>query len=79
MQTRKELDTKKRLNPKKTVFRLGPSVAEESKDYVLWLNRYKQTKAEYDRWMYTTLVPGGILLFLSGIIKTNGFLKFYPG
>ena len=79
MQTRKELDTQKRLKPKKRVFRLGPSVAEESKDYVLWLNRYKQTKAEYDRWMYTTAGAGGAtLLFLSGIIKTNGILEVLP-
>ena len=79
MQTRKELDTQKRLKPKKRVFRLGPSVAEESKDYVLWLNRYKQTKAEHDRWMYTTAGAGAAtLLFLSGIIKTSGILEVLP-
>ena len=79
MQTRKELDTQKRLQPKKRVFRLGPSVAEESKDYVLWLNRYNQTKAEHDRWMYTTAGAGAAtLLFLSGIIKTSGILEVLP-
>jgi len=79
MQTRKELDTQKRLKPKKRVFRLGPSVAEESKDYVLWLNRYNQTKAEHDRWMYTTAGAGAAtILFLSGIIKTSGILEVLP-
>ena len=79
MQTRKELDTQKRLQPKKRVFRLGPSVAAESKDYVLWLNRYNQTKAEHDRWMYTTAGAGGAtLLFLSGIIETSGILELVP-
>jgi len=79
MQTRKELDTQKRLQPKKRVFRLGPSVAEESKDYVLWLNRYKQTKAEHNRWMYASFGAGGAtLLFLSGIIETNGILEVLP-
>ena len=79
MQTRKELDTQKRLQPKKRVFRLGPSVAEESKDYVLWLNRYNLTKAEHDRWMYTTAGAGAAtLLFLSGIIETSGILEVLP-
>ena len=79
MQTRKELDTQKRLQPKKQVFRLGPSVAEESKDYVLWLNRYNQTKAEHNRWMYTSAGAGGAtILFLSGFIETSGFLEVLP-
>ena len=79
MQTRKELDTQKRLQPKKRFFRLGPSVAEESKDYVLWLNRYNQTKREHDRWLYTTVGAGGAtLLFLSGIIETSGILEMLP-
>ena len=79
METRKELDTQKRLQPKKRVFRLGPSVAEESKDYVLWLNRYNQTKAEHDRWMYTTAGAGAAtLLLLSGIIETSGILELLP-
>ena len=72
MQTRKELDTQKRLQPKKRIFRLGPSVAEGSKDYVLWLNRYNQTKADHNRWMYTTAGAGAAtLLFLSGIITVS--------
>jgi len=79
MQTRKELDTQKRMQPKKRIFRLGPSVAAESKDYVLWLNRYNQTKAEHDRWMYTAAGTGGAtLLFLSGIIETTGILEVLP-
>jgi len=79
MQTRKELDTQKRLQPKKQSFSLGPAVAEESKDYVLWLNSYKQTKAEHDRWMYTTVGAGGAtLLFISGIFDTSGILEVLP-
>ncbi len=79
MQTRKELDTQKKLQPKKQFFNLGPAVAEESKDYVLWLNRYNQTKAEHDRWMYTTVGAGGAtLLFISGILETSGILEALP-
>lgn len=79
MQTRKELDTQKRLKPKKRVVQLGPSVAKESKDYVHWLNRFKQTKAQHDRWMYTSAGAGAAtLLFLSGTIKTTGILSVLP-
>ena len=79
MQTRKELDTQKKLQPKKRVFKLGPSVAKESKDYVLWLNRYNKTKAENDRWMYTTAGAGAAtLLFISGIFETSGMLEVLP-
>jgi hypothetical protein len=79
MQTRKELDTQKRIKPKKRVVQLGPSVAKETKDYVTWLNRFKHTKAQHDRWIYTSAGAGAAtLFFLSGIIKTTGILSVLP-
>ena len=55
-QTRKELDTQKRLKPKKNVIRLEPKervirlepkVGKVSTDYSQWSNRYQQTKAQH--------------------------------
>ena len=78
-QVRKELDTQKRLKPKKQVIRLGPTVTKESSDFSNWSNSFKRTKSLHDRWLYTTVGAGSItLLFLSGSIKINGLLSVLP-
>ncbi len=87
-QTRKELDTQKRLKPKKHVIRLEPKehvirlepkVGKVSTDYSQWSNRYQQTKAQHDRWLYSTAGAGGAtILFLSGVIQMSGVLSVLP-
>ena len=78
-QTRKELDTQKRLKPKKRVIHLGPTVTKESSDFSNWANRFKRTKSLHDRWLYTTAGTGAAtLFFLSGSIKMSGFLSVLP-
>ena len=78
-QTRKELDTQKRLQPKKRIISLEPKVGKVSIYYSKWLYRYKQTKVENDRWlMYTAGAGGATILFLSGVIQMNGVLSVLP-
>ena len=78
-QTRKELDTQKRLKPKQRVIRKVPSIGKESSDYENWSKRFRQTKVEHDRWLYTTAGAGGAtILFLSGSIKLSGILSVLP-
>ena len=78
-QTRKELDTQKRLKPKQRVIRKVPSIGKESSDYANWSKRFRQTKVEHDRWLYTTAGAGGAtILFLSGSIKLSGILSVLP-
>ncbi|MBT3214320.1 MAG: hypothetical protein HN351_06720 [Deltaproteobacteria bacterium] len=78
-QTRKELDTQKRLKPKKRVIRLEPKVGKVSTDYSQWSYRYQQTKAQHDRWLFSTAGAGGAtILFLSGVIQMSGVLSVLP-
>ena len=78
-QTRKELDTQKRLKPKKRIIHLKKSIGKQSFEYEKWSKRYKKTKVLHDRWLYTTLGTGGAtIFFLSGIIKTSGILEVLP-
>jgi hypothetical protein len=78
-QTRKELDTQKRLKPKKRVIRLRQPAGKESSDYALWSNRFRQSKILHDRWLYTTAGAGGAtILFLSGMIKLSGVMSAIP-
>ena len=78
-QTRKELDTQKKLKPKKRIIHLGPTVTKESSDFSNWANRFKRTKSMHDRWLYTTVGTGAAtLFFLSGSIKISGFLSVLP-
>jgi len=78
-QTRKELDTQKRLKPKNRVILLEPKVGKVSTDYSKWSLRYRQTKVLHDRWLFSTAGAGGAtILFLSGIIKMSGALNVLP-
>ena len=78
-QTRKELDTQKRLKPKKRVIRLEQKVGKVSTDYSKWSYGYRQTKEEHDRWLISTAGAGGAtILFLSGVIELNGALSVLP-
>ncbi|MEC9068881.1 MAG: hypothetical protein VYC02_02375, partial [SAR324 cluster bacterium] len=78
-QTRKELDTQKRLRPKKRAILLDPKVGKVSTDYSKWSLRYRQTKEQHDRWLFSTAGAGGAtILFLSGIIKMSGALNVLP-
>ncbi len=78
-QARKELDTQKRLRPKKRILRLGPPAAKDNSGYSNWSVRYKTTKAQHDRWMYTSAgVGAATLFFISGSIKLSGFLSVLP-
>ena len=78
-QTRKELDTQKRLKPKNRVIRLGPTVTKGSTDFSNWSKRFNLTKLEHDRWLYTTAGAGAAtILFLSGTLNISGFLNILP-
>ena len=78
-QTRKELDTQKRLKPKKRIIRLEQKVGKESINYSKWSYRYRQAKLENDRWLiYTASVGGATILFLSGVFQMNGVLSVLP-
>ena len=78
-QTRKELDTQKRLKPKKRVIRLEQKVGKVNTDYSKWSYGYRQTKEEHDRWLISTAGAGGAtILFLSGVIQLNGTLSVLP-
>ena len=77
-QTRKELDTQKKLKPKKQVIRLGPTITKGS-IFSNWSKLYNLTKSEHDRWLYTTAGAGAAtILFLSGTFNISGFLNILP-
>ena len=78
-QTRKDLDTKKRLKPKKRTIRLEAKVGKVSTGYSKWSYRYRQAKVQHDRWLFSTAGAGGAtILFLSGIIPMSGVLSVLP-
>tara|TARA_Y100001970_G_scaffold272069_1_gene368304 strand:+ start:1032 stop:2315 length:1284 start_codon:yes stop_codon:yes gene_type:complete len=78
-QTRKELDTQKRLKPKKQSISLNPSFGEKSNNFENWSKLYRNSKDLHDRWLYITSGAGAAtILFLSGVIKTNGILEVLP-
>ena len=78
-QTRKELDTQKRLKPKKQILNFDSSIAGKSFNYENWSKLYKVSKNFHDRWLYITSGAGiATILLLSGTIKTNGILEVLP-
>ena len=78
-QTRKELDTQKRLKPKKRILNFDPSVGQKSFNFEKWSQLYKISKSSHDRWLYITSGAGAAtILLLSGTIKTNGILEVLP-
>jgi len=78
-QTRKELDTHKKLKPKKRVIRLGPTITKGSTDYSKWSKLYNFTKSQHDRWLYTTAGAGtATIILLSGAFNISGFLSILP-
>ncbi|MGA1560526.1 MAG: hypothetical protein ACO390_16060, partial [bacterium] len=63
--TRRELDTQKRLEPPQEEFPLQPELVITDRD--LWLQRLQIASAEEERWMIATVGTGaGTLLLLSG-------------
>ncbi len=77
-QTRKELDTQKKLKPKKQVIRLGPTITKGS-IFSNWSKLYNLTKSQYDRWLYTTAGAGtATIILLSGAFDISGFLSILP-
>ena len=77
-QTRKELDTQKKLKPKKQVIRLGPTITKGS-IFSNWSKLYKLTKSQHDRWLYTTAGAGtATIILLSGAFDISGFLSILP-
>ena len=78
-QTRKELDTQKKLKPKKRVIRLGPTITKGRTDYSKWSKLYNQSKSQHDRWLYTTAGAGAVtIILLSGAFDVSGFLSILP-
>ena len=78
-QTRKELDTQKRLKPKKRVILMEPKAGKVSTEYSNWSYSYQQTKEQHDRWLFSTAGTGGAtILLLSGVIKMSGALSVLP-
>ena len=66
--TRRELDTQKRLEPPQEEFPLQPELVITDRD--LWLQRLQIAAAEEERWMIATVGTGaGTLLLLSGRLE----------
>jgi hypothetical protein len=66
--TRRELDTQKRLEPSQKEFPLQPELIITDRD--LWLQRLQISTAEEERWMIATLGTGtGTLLLFSGRLE----------
>jgi len=77
-QTRKELDTQKKLKPKKQVIRLGPTITKGS-IFSNCSKLYNLTKSQHDRWLYTTAGAGtATIILLSGAFDISGFLSILP-
>ena len=77
-QTRKELDTQKKLKPKKQVIRLGPTITKGS-IFSNWSKLYNLTKSQHDLWLYTTAGAGtATIILLSGAFDISGFLNILP-
>jgi hypothetical protein len=77
-QTRKELDTQKKLKPKKQVIRLGPTITKGS-IFSNWSKLYNLTKSRHSRWLYTTAGAGtATIILLSGALDISGFLSILP-
>ena len=77
-QTRKELDTQKKLKPKKQVIRLGPTITKGS-IFSNWSKLYNLTKSQHNRWLYTTAGAGtATIILLSGAFDISGFLSILP-
>ena len=78
-QTRKELDTQKRLRPKKQILQLDHSISKKGSNYEIWSKLYRDSKNLHDRWLYIASGAGAAtILFLSGTIKTDGLLEILP-
>ncbi|MEC8285001.1 MAG: hypothetical protein VX024_10760, partial [SAR324 cluster bacterium] len=66
--TRRELDTQKRLEPPQEEFPLQPELVITDRD--LWLQRFQIAAAEEERWLIATVGTGaGTLLLLSGRLE----------
>ena len=66
--TRRELDTQKRLEPPQEEFPLQPELVITDRD--LWIQRFQIATAEEERWMIATVGTGaGTLLLLSGRLE----------
>ena len=66
--TRRELDTQKRLEPPQEEFPLQPELVITDRD--LWIQRLQIATAEEERWMIATVGTGaGTLLLLSGRLE----------
>ena len=78
-QTRKELDTQKRLKPKKQILHFERSISKKSSNFGKWSKLYSNSKALHDQWLYIASGAGAAtILFISGIIKTDGILEALP-
>ena len=66
--TRRELDTQRRLEPPQEEFPLQPELVITDRD--LWLQRFQIAAAEEERWLIATVGTGaGTLLLLSGRLE----------
>jgi len=78
-QTRKELDTQKRLKPKRQILQFDRSISKKSTNFGEWSKLYSNSKSLHDQWLYIASGAGAAtILFISGIIKTNGILEVLP-
>ena len=78
-QTRRELDTQKRLKPKKQILHFDQSISNKSSNFEKWSKLYRNSKASHDQWLYISSGAGAAtILLISGTIKTNGILEVLP-
>ena len=77
-QTRKELDTQKRLAPRTKPLKLVPQLVQEDTGENRWARKYAAAQENEEFWMIGTIgTIGGALLSASGIIKIGSGIDQY--
>ncbi|MBQ31390.1 MAG: hypothetical protein CL923_02350 [Deltaproteobacteria bacterium] len=77
-QTRKELDTQKRLAPRTKPLKLVPQLVQEDTGENRWARKYAAAQENEEFWMIATIgTIGGALLSASGIIKIGSGIDQY--
>ena len=78
-QTRKELDTQKRLRPKTKPLQLVPTLVQEDTGQTQWSRRMLNAKTQEETWMYTTAGAGAATLFFLGASsQLSGIMTVAP-
>jgi len=79
-QTRKELDTQKRIAPRTKPLKLVPQLVKEDTGESRWARKYAAAQENEDFWIIATAgTAGGALLSVSGVVQLgSGIDDFLP-